>query len=208
MPEILDFHRLAFVSAEQLPMILHSRYARSEHQKRLKAFTSPSTLAGPDLSNMFLGQVMPAVHEAGKAFVHWPQHLSRWHDACSLQDNLLHGRFLAELTREVIDDLENSKYQHAEYRISIYGRKRVEWDTLAAWICQHQLASDNVLWLIQVAAASKIIHEWGVVGHVLQNSWASQHILPALMEGLLFNQLCSSICNCRSRPIAWPPHQS
>lgn len=67
-----------------------------------------------------------------------------------MQDNLLHGRFLAELTREVIDDLEASKYQHAEYRISIYGRKRVEWDTLAAWICQHNLASDNVLWLIQV----------------------------------------------------------
>ncbi len=70
-----------------------------------------------------------------------------------LQDNILHGRFLAELTREVIDDLEASKYQHAEYRISIYGRKRVEWDTLAAWICQHQLASDNVIWLIQVTTA-------------------------------------------------------
>ena len=71
-----------------------------------------------------------------------------------MQDNLLHGRFLAELTQEVVDDLEASKYQHAEYRISIYGRKRVEWDTLAAWICQHQLGSDNVLWLIQVPPCS------------------------------------------------------
>jgi adenosine deaminase len=44
-----------------------------------------------------------------------------------------------------------SKYQHAELRISIYGRKRVEWDILAAWICQHQLYSNNVVWLIQVA---------------------------------------------------------
>ena len=66
------------------------------------------------------------------------------------QDNLLHGRFLAELTKEVLSDLEASKYQHAEYRISIYGRKRVEWDILAAWICQNQLYSDNVVWLIQV----------------------------------------------------------
>ena len=65
------------------------------------------------------------------------------------QDNLLHGRFLAELTQEVLTDLEASKYQHAEYRISIYGRKRVEWDILAAWICQNQLYSDNVVWLIQ-----------------------------------------------------------
>ena len=40
--------------------------------------------------------------------------------------------------------------QHAEYRVSIYGRKRVEWDTLAAWVCQNRLYSDNVAWLIQV----------------------------------------------------------
>ncbi len=69
--------------------------------------------------------------------------------AWAAQDNLLHGRFLAELTQEVLSDLEASKYQHAEYRISIYGRKRVEWDILAAWICQNQLYSDNVVWLIQ-----------------------------------------------------------
>ena len=66
------------------------------------------------------------------------------------QDNILHGRFLAELTKEVLLDLETSKYQHAEYRISIYGRKQVEWDILAAWYCQNELYSDNVLWLIQV----------------------------------------------------------
>lgn len=71
---------------------------------------------------------------------------------CHVQDNILHGRFLAELTKEVLNDLEVSKYQHAEYRISIYGRKRVEWDILAAWYCQNKLYSDNVLWLIQVPA--------------------------------------------------------
>jgi AMP deaminase len=42
-----------------------------------------------------------------------------------VQDNLIRGRFLAELTREVFSDLEQSKYQHAEMRISIYGRKQV-----------------------------------------------------------------------------------
>lgn len=42
-----------------------------------------------------------------------------------LQDNLIRGRFLAELTREVFGDLEQSKYQHAEMRISVYGRKQV-----------------------------------------------------------------------------------
>jgi len=68
-----------------------------------------------------------------------------------VQDNLLHGRFLAEITKEVFVDLEASKYQHAEYRISIYGRKRVEWDILAAWVVQNKLGSDNVIWLIQVS---------------------------------------------------------
>ena len=59
------------------------------------------------------------------------------------QDNLIRGRFLAELTKEVFVDLEASKYQHAEYRVSIYGRKRVEWDTLAAWVLNNGLYSVN-----------------------------------------------------------------
>ncbi len=37
-------------------------------------------------------------------------------------DNLIKGKYLAEITREVISDLEASKYQMAEYRVSIYGR--------------------------------------------------------------------------------------
>lgn len=41
-----------------------------------------------------------------------------------LKENLIHGRFLAELTKEVFEDLRNSKYQHAEYRISIYGSRQ------------------------------------------------------------------------------------
>ena len=59
------------------------------------------------------------------------------------QDNLIRGRFLAELTKEVFVDLEASKYQQAEYRVSIYGRKRVEWDTLAAWVLNNGLYSVN-----------------------------------------------------------------
>ncbi|XLT67295.1 hypothetical protein HN873_023734 [Arachis hypogaea] len=36
------------------------------------------------------------------------------------------GRFLAEVTKQVLTDLEASKYQMAEYRISVYGRKQSE----------------------------------------------------------------------------------
>lgn len=66
-------------------------------------------------------------------------------------------------------DLEASKYQHAEYRISIYGRKYVEWDILAAWYCQNKLYSDNVLWLIQVmyVVLSTVLLEAAQVMHVL-----------------------------------------
>ncbi|KAL9085342.1 MAG: hypothetical protein Q9165_007633 [Trypethelium subeluteriae] len=65
-------------------------------------------------------------------------------------DNFIHGRYLAEVTREVISDLEASKYQMVEWRISIYGRGMDEWDKLAAWVIDNKLFSPNVRWLIQI----------------------------------------------------------
>ena len=65
-------------------------------------------------------------------------------------DNYIKGRYLAEITKEVISDLESSKYQMAEWRISIYGRSIQEWDKLAAWVVDNKLFSPNVRWLIQV----------------------------------------------------------
>ncbi len=51
---------------------------------------------------------------------------------------------------ELITDLEQSKYQNCEWRISIYGRSRNEWDNLAKWIVNNKVYSHNVRWLIQV----------------------------------------------------------
>ncbi|KAH7124082.1 hypothetical protein B0J11DRAFT_435958 [Dendryphion nanum] len=65
-------------------------------------------------------------------------------------DNFVKGRYLAEITKEVISDLESSKYQMVEWRISIYGRELAEWDKLAAWVVDNKLFSPNVRWLIQV----------------------------------------------------------
>ncbi|KAH6670702.1 hypothetical protein B0J14DRAFT_640687 [Halenospora varia] len=65
-------------------------------------------------------------------------------------DNFINGRYLAEITKEVISDLESSKYQMAEWRISIYGRSLDEWDKLAAWVVDNKLFSHNIRWLIQV----------------------------------------------------------
>jgi AMP deaminase len=65
-------------------------------------------------------------------------------------DNYIKGKYLADITREVIEDLEQSKYQFVEWRISIYGRDADEWDKLAAWVVDNKLFSNNVRWVIQV----------------------------------------------------------
>ena len=47
-------------------------------------------------------------------------------------------------------DMGESKYQHAELRISIYGRSPDEWDKLAKWAVTHEVWCENVRWVIQV----------------------------------------------------------
>jgi len=65
-------------------------------------------------------------------------------------DNEIKGRYLAEITREMLDDLEDNKYQHTEWRLSIYGRKRDEWEKLSRWVLNNNLVSPNNRWMIQV----------------------------------------------------------
>jgi AMP deaminase len=45
----------------------------------------------------------------------------------------------------------------------VYGRKPVEWDTLAAWVVQNRLHSDNNLWMIQVPRLYNIYKEQGII---------------------------------------------
>ncbi|KAF8426256.1 hypothetical protein EV426DRAFT_593246 [Tirmania nivea] len=78
-------------------------------------------------------------------------------------DNYIKGRYLAEITREVFTDLEASKYQMAEYRISIYGRSEDEWDKLAAWVVDNKLFSHNVRWLIQIPRLYDVYKASGLV---------------------------------------------
>ncbi|KAF2001253.1 AMP deaminase [Amniculicola lignicola CBS 123094] len=78
-------------------------------------------------------------------------------------DNFIKGRYLAEITKEVMSDLESSKYQFVEWRISIYGRSLDEWDKLAAWIVDNKLFSPNVRWLIQVPRLYDVFRETGLV---------------------------------------------
>ena len=77
---------------------------------------------------------------------------------------MIAGRYLAECSREVFDDLEVHKYSLAEYRISIYGRSRTEWHKLAKWWRTNKLQSPNVRWLIQVPRIYSVWKKIGMVG--------------------------------------------
>ncbi|KAJ2611569.1 AMP deaminase [Coemansia sp. RSA 1804] len=87
-------------------------------------------------------------------------------------DNHMHGAFFAEITKEVISDLEQTKYQMAEYRVSIYGRSRDEWDKLAAWVIDNNILSDKVRWLIQIPRLYNVYRANGILtnfGELLEN---------------------------------------
>ncbi|XVF55071.1 hypothetical protein PTKIN_Ptkin06aG0007200 [Pterospermum kingtungense] len=88
---------------------------------------------------------------------------SRLREIFLKQENLIQGRFLGEVTKQVFSDLVASKYQMAEYRLSIYGRKQSEWDQLASWIVNNDLYSENVVWLIQIPRLYNIYKEMGIV---------------------------------------------
>jgi len=75
---------------------------------------------------------------------------SRLREVFLKTDNYLNGTYFARIIKEVASDLEESKYQNAELRLSIYGKNPEEWDKLAKWAIQSDVYSDNVRWLIQI----------------------------------------------------------
>jgi AMP deaminase len=83
-------------------------------------------------------------------------------------DNRIHGRYLAELTAEVEKDMGDTKYSLAEWRISIYGRKRNEWATLARWWHDNHLSCPQVRWLVQVPRIYNIYRKLGLVSSFQQ----------------------------------------
>jgi len=87
-------------------------------------------------------------------------------------DNYIGGEFLAQVTQEVFSDLEEAKYQFAEYRLSIYGKDPNEWDRLAHWVCKYKLHSSNVRWMIQIPRIYNVYKSKNLVtnfGEMLEN---------------------------------------
>eukprot|EP00168_Porphyra_purpurea_P013910 TRINITY_DN391_c0_g1_i5.p1 TRINITY_DN391_c0_g1~~TRINITY_DN391_c0_g1_i5.p1 ORF type:complete len:515 (-),score=110.26 TRINITY_DN391_c0_g1_i5:660-2204(-) len=92
-----------------------------------------------------------------------PAGQSRLREVFMKTDNLLGGRYLAEITHELFMDLRDTKYQNSEPRLSIYGRSADEWAKLAAWAVNHKIYSDNVRWLIQVPRLYSVYRKLGTV---------------------------------------------
>ena len=88
---------------------------------------------------------------------------SRLREIFLKSNNLIQGRYLAELTSEVFDDLEQNKYQMMEPRISIYGRNKKEWNILGNWIVKNRLLRKEVRWMIQLPRLYQIYKKIGLV---------------------------------------------
>uniref|UniRef100_A0A1Q3G448 AMP deaminase n=2 Tax=Culex tarsalis TaxID=7177 RepID=A0A1Q3G448_CULTA len=75
---------------------------------------------------------------------------SRLREVFLKTDNYLNGKYFANIIKEVASDFEESKYQNAELRLSIYGKSPDEWFKLAKWAIDGNVASNNIRWLIQI----------------------------------------------------------
>uniref|UniRef100_A0A8B9HVA4 AMP deaminase n=2 Tax=Astyanax mexicanus TaxID=7994 RepID=A0A8B9HVA4_ASTMX len=71
-------------------------------------------------------------------------------DVHALCCNPYYGKNYLTNILKLAHDLEESKYQHAEPRLSIYGRCPEEWESLSHWFIQHKVHSPNMRWVIQV----------------------------------------------------------
>ncbi|XP_039663609.1 AMP deaminase 3b isoform X1 [Perca fluviatilis] len=80
-------------------------------------------------------------------------------------DNYIKGEYFARLIKEVARELEESKYQHAEPRLSIYGRSASEWESLATWFIQHKVHSPNMRWMIQIPRIYDIFKSKKLIPH-------------------------------------------
>ncbi|XP_019311829.1 AMP deaminase 3 isoform X1 [Panthera pardus] len=87
-------------------------------------------------------------------------------------ENYLGGEYFARMVKEVARELEESKYQYSEPRLSIYGRNPKEWPKLARWFIQHKVYSPNMRWIIQVPRIYDIFRSKNLLpsfGKMLEN---------------------------------------
>ncbi|XP_074399538.1 AMP deaminase 3 isoform X3 [Zonotrichia albicollis] len=87
-------------------------------------------------------------------------------------ENYIGGEYFARMVKEVARELEESKYQYTEPRLSIYGRSPDEWLNLAKWFIKHKVYSPNMRWIIQVPRIYDIFRSKNILpsfGKMLEN---------------------------------------
>eukprot|EP00746_Dinoflagellata_sp_MGD_P166638 gnl/MRDRNA2_/MRDRNA2_96681_c0_seq1.p1 gnl/MRDRNA2_/MRDRNA2_96681_c0~~gnl/MRDRNA2_/MRDRNA2_96681_c0_seq1.p1 ORF type:complete len:834 (+),score=131.83 gnl/MRDRNA2_/MRDRNA2_96681_c0_seq1:100-2601(+) len=97
-------------------------------------------------------------------------------------DNLIDGRFLAELTHQVMDNYKKDKWIQAEWRISIYGKSRDEWAKLAKWFRTYRICCPNIRWYIQVPRLYPLFKK---LGKIQNFSDMLQNIFEPIFEATL-----------------------
>ncbi|EGR32018.1 hypothetical protein IMG5_098540 [Ichthyophthirius multifiliis] len=65
-------------------------------------------------------------------------------------DNFINGKYIAEITQNVIERMEKDQYVYTEWRLSIYGKNTQEWNKLACWVVNNKLQSKYNRWMIQI----------------------------------------------------------
>eukprot|EP00300_Choanocystis_sp_HF-7_P035577 c495_g1_i2.p1 GENE.c495_g1_i2~~c495_g1_i2.p1 ORF type:complete len:670 (+),score=150.89 c495_g1_i2:23-2011(+) len=83
-------------------------------------------------------------------------------------DNDIEGRYMAEVVKQVFSDLEDSKYQMAEYRVSVYGRSMNEWEKLSKWVVDNEIFSTHTRWMIQIPRLYHVFRSNGSVANFQQ----------------------------------------
>ncbi|EZG56147.1 AMP deaminase [Gregarina niphandrodes] len=115
-------------------------------------------------------------------------------------DNFIGGRYLAELTQEVIEDLEAAKYQQVEWRVSIYGHSPNEWVKLARWMLNNKLHSKRVRWVIQVP---RLYHVYRARNKVKSMEGFLSNVFRPVIEAVLKPRDHPEIFEMLRQTVAW-----
>ena len=139
------------------------QYVHGNHFSLLASWSAISFLLTPP-QPLSLRQHFDTFHRFDRFNLKYnPCGQSRLREIFLKYNNLIKGRYLADITKEVFGDVENSKYQLMEPRISIYGRNRAEWTTLGAWTYDNRVTSKHVRWMVQVPRLYSIYKKIGLI---------------------------------------------
>ncbi|KAI5190207.1 AMP deaminase [Nematocida minor] len=97
-------------------------------------------------------------------------------------DNYIGGKYLAELTQELIEEIEEKEYLKCEWGISLYGKKENELEVLSRWVDKHSIENESVRWYIQVPRLYGVFKGYGNVSNYAE---FLSNIFSALIESSL-----------------------